>query len=154
MSAKITCFIPFGTKEETEITVGELRKSSLVSSIYIVGDTNGKQINGAEILGKESLSAGKTIQQIAEKSDTPYIFIYTKTSALTLGQLAMERFYQVAEDTKSGLVYANHRAIKGGAVENLPVIDYQEGSLRDDFNFGSVLFCNAKLVNDAVKMWT
>ncbi|RUT73097.1 glycosyltransferase family 2 protein [Ancylomarina longa] len=151
MSAKITCFIPFGTKEETEITVGELRKSSMVSKVYILGDTIGRQINGAEILGKASLTAGKTIQQIAEKSDTPYIFIYTKTSALTLGQLAMERFYQVAEDTQSGLVYANYRAIKGGAVENLPVIDYQEGSLRDDFNFGSVLFCNAKLVKDAVK---
>ena len=151
MSAKITCFIPFGTKEETTITVSELKKSALVSKIYLVGNTKGEAIEGAEHLTDKSLLSGKTIQAIAEKTDTEYVFIYTKTSALTLGQLALDRFYQVASDTNSGLVYSNHRAIKEGVVENLPVIDYQEGSLRDDFNFGSVLFYDAKVVKDAVK---
>jgi hypothetical protein len=150
MGAKINCFIPFGTKEETKITVEELRKSDLVSNVFIVGN-NAEAIEGAEILQTEAFGNGKTIQLIAEKTNTDYLFIYTKTSALTLGQLAMERFYQVAKDTNSGLVYSNYRAIKDGNVENHPVIDYQEGSLRDDFNFGSVLFYDAKVVKEAVK---
>ena len=151
MNAKITCFIPLGTKEETTITVNELKQSALVSKIYLVGDTKGIEIEGAEQLTDKSLSAGKTIQAIADKTKTEYVFIYTKTSALTLGQLALDRFYKVATDTNSGLVYSNHRAIKDGKVENLPVIDYQEGSLRDDFNFGSVLFYDAKVLKDAAK---
>jgi hypothetical protein len=150
MKAKITCFLPFGTKEETTITVSELRKSELVSKVFIVGN-NAEEIDGAEVLSRETLIHGNTIQLIAEKSDSEYIFIYTKTSALTLGQLAMDRFYQVACDTNSGLVYSNHRAIKEGKVENLLVIDYQEGSLRDDFNFGSVLFYDARVLKDAIK---
>ncbi|WP_282126382.1 glycosyltransferase family 2 protein [Marinifilum flexuosum] len=150
MSAKITCFLPFGTKEETTITVSELRKSELVSNIFIVGN-NAEEIKGAEVLNCEALTNGKNIQLIAEKSDSEYVLLYTKTSALTLGQLAVERFYQVATDTNSGLVYSNHRAIKEGKVENLPVIDYQEGSLRDDFNFGSVLFYDAKMFKYAVE---
>jgi len=150
MSAKITCFLPFGTKEETTITVSELRKSELVSNIFIVGN-NAEGVEGAEVLNCEGLTNGKTIQLIAEKSDSEYVLLYTKTSALTLGQLAVERFYQVATDTNSGLVYSNHRAIKEGKVENLPVIDYQEGSLRDDFNFGSVLFYDAKMFKCAVE---
>lgn len=149
MSAKITCFIPFGTKEETLITVNELRKSALVANIFIVGN-NAEEVEGATILNCDDLTKGKTIHLIAEKANSAYVFIYTKTSALTMGQLALERFYQVASDTDTGLVYSNYRAIKEGVVENLPVIDYQEGSLRDDFNFGSVLFYDAGVLKEAV----
>jgi len=151
MSGKITCFIPFGTKEETAITLSELKKSDLVAKIYILGGDTQFKTGGVEVLVSESLSSGKTIHTIAEKSDSEYVFIYTKTSALTLGQLALDRFLQIAKDTNSGLVYSNYRAIKNGLVENCPVIDYQEGSLRDDFNFGSVLFYDAKVVKEAVK---
>lgn len=150
MSAKITCFIPFGTKEETLITVNELRKSDLIADIFIVGN-NAEEVEGATILNCNDLTKGKTIHLIAEKANSAYVFIYTKTSALTMGQLALERFYQVASDTNTALVYSNYRAIKEGVVENLPVIDYQEGSLRDDFNFGSVLFYDALVLKQAVK---
>ena len=73
----------------------------------------------------------------------PYSLIYTKDSTLELGQFALERFYRIAEDTQAGLVYSDYYEIKDGVRSNYPVIDYQEGSLRDDFNFGSVLFYNA-----------
>jgi hypothetical protein len=151
MNGKLTCFIPFGTKEETEITIGELKKSTLVSKIYVVNGDAEMQEEGVEILASEPLTYGETIHAIAEKADSEYVFIYTKTSALTLGQLALDRFLKVAKDTKSGLVYSNYRAIKEGVAEICPLIDYQEGSLRDDFNFGSVLFYDAKVLKEAVK---
>jgi len=152
MSGKIICFIPFGTNEETVVTVRELRKSALVSKIYVVCSQELETpIQGVEILVGDVLTSGKIIHQIAQKSDSEYVLIYTKTSALTMGQSAIERFAQVAADTQSGLVYSNYCAIKEGKTENLPVIDYQEGSLRDDFNFGSVLFYDATVVKDAVK---
>ena len=150
-NGKVTCFLPFGTKEETTITLRELKKSDLVSKIYVIGGHAQFGIEGVEILDSGSLTSGKTIHTIAEKANTEYVFIYTKTSALTLGQFALNRFFQVAKDTNSGLVYSNYRAMKDGAVENIPVIDYQEGSLRDDFNFGSVLFYNASVVKEAAK---
>ncbi|PKQ60859.1 glycosyl transferase [Labilibaculum filiforme] len=151
MNGKVTCFIPFGTKEETKITVDELKKTGLVSAIYVVGSTEQLEIEGVEVLSSKALTYGETIHAIAGKANSEYVFIYTKTSALTLGQLALDRFLKVAKDTNSGLVYSNYRAIKNGVVENCPVIDYQEGSLRDDFNFGSVLFYDAKVLKEAVK---
>jgi len=48
------------------------------------------------------------------------------------------------------LVYSDYFEIKDGVRSNYPVIDYQEGSLRDDFNFGSVLFYNAANLKKAV----
>lgn len=151
MNGKVTCFIPFGTKEETELTINELMKSDLTAAIYVVGGDASFEAEGIHVLTLESLSHGKTIHAMAEKADAEYVFIYTKTSALTLGQLALDRFMKVAEDTNSGLVYSNYRAIRDGVVEECPVIDYQEGSLRDDFNFGSVLFYDAKVLKEAVK---
>jgi len=48
------------------------------------------------------------------------------------------------------LVYSDYFEIKDGVRSNYPVIDYQEGSLRDDFNFGSVLFYNAANLKKAI----
>ena len=138
---KITCFIPCGSEKETISTVRELRQSELVAKIYLTGsDKQPFAIEGAEWLNSGTLTSGATIQSIALMSLTEYTLIYTRHSPLKLAQYALERFIRVAEDTGSGLVYSNYLAVKAGVLTSHPVIDYQEGSLRDDFNFGSLLF--------------
>ncbi len=151
MNGKVTCFIPMGTKEETAITISELKKSNLISKIYVLGSDAQFEGDGIESLDCGSIANGKTIHSIVEKATTEYILIYTKTSALKLGQFALERFYKIAKDTNSGLVYSDYRAVKNGLLKNCPVIDYQEGSLRDDFNFGSLLFYNSGLAKEAAQ---
>lgn len=147
---KITCFLPFGTTEETQQTIVELQKSALVSKIVVVCKPDTLcNIEGVEMLVSDSLTSGKTVRQMAEMVETMYTLIYTGQSALKIGQLAIERFFQVAEDTQSGLVYSNYLAVKNGKVESVPVIDYQKGSLRDDFNFGSVLFYRTEILKKA-----
>ena len=138
---KITCFIPFGNKKETQTTVDELRSSGLVDKIYLTGSENQLcAIDGAEWLNSAGLTSGATIRAIAILSQTEYTLIYTRHSPLKLSQYSLERFVQVAEDSLSGLVYSNYMVVKAGVVTSHPVIDYQVGSLRDDFNFGSLLF--------------
>jgi hypothetical protein len=149
---KITCFIPFGTQEETLETIQELRKSDLVSQIYVVcSPEQNCLIDDAEVLKSEPLTNGKTIRWIAALANTQYTLIYLRPGVLKMGQLALERFVQVADDTQSGMVYSNYLAVKNGKVENNPVIDYQEGSLRDDFNFGSVLFFRTETMKEAAE---
>lgn len=149
---KITCFIPYGTQEETLATVQELRKSDLVSQIYVVcGAEQNCLIDGAEVLKSESMTHGKTVKRMAALANTRYTLIDTRPGALQLGQKALERFAQIADDTQSGMVYSNYLAVKGGKVENQPVIDYQEGSLRDDFNFGSLLFYRTEIMKKAAE---
>ena len=149
---KITCFIPCGTQEETLKTVQELQKSELVSKIIVVRNADQTCfIEGVEVLVSEPLTSGKTVKRIAGLANTRYTLIYTRQSSLQLGQLALERFAQVADDTQSGMVYSNYLAVKNGKVENHPVIDYQEGSLRDDFNFGSVLFFRTEIMKKAAE---
>ena len=57
----------------------------------------------------------------------------------------------IAEDSAAGMVYADHYQVTEGKQSNAPVIDYQFGSLRDDFNFGSVLLFKASALKEAAK---
>ena len=90
-----------------------------------------------------------TMKTIAEKTDAEYTLLYTKETTLELGMFALERMMHIAEDSDAGMVYADHYQIADGKQTNAPVIDYQFGSLRDDFNFGSVLLFNTSKLKEA-----
>lgn len=62
------------------------------------------------------------------------------------GQNAEQRLVRVAEDTNAALVYSDYYKVEAGQLVAHPVIDYQTGSLRDDFDFGSVMLINAYYV--------
>ena len=98
---------------------------------------------------KDSLYQTTIIQQIAKETKGEYCLIITKSTPLKLHYLALERLQQIAEDTKAGLVYADHYQLKDDKCVNAPVIDYQQGSLRDDFDFGSVLLFNSKALKES-----
>jgi len=149
MTHTITCFLPVGDQEETISTIKALKDSNLVSKIYLIGKAD-LSFEGVEYLSSESLFTGKTIHEIAEKSNTDFTFIYTKTSPLKLGQFALKRLTQVATDTQAALTYSDFKTIKNSKVENHPVNDYQEGSLRDDFDFGSLVCISTKTLRKAI----
>ncbi len=98
---------------------------------------------------KDSLYQSTTIQEIAKETRGEYCLLITKSTPLKLHYLALERLQQIAEDTKAGLVYADHYQLKDDKCVNALVIDYQQGSLRDDFDFGSVLLFNSKALKES-----
>ena len=63
-----------------------------------------------------------------------------------MGQGAAGRIVQIAGNTRAGLLYADHYAMKGGEQQKAPVIDYQPGSVRNDFDFGSMLVVKSTLM--------
>ena len=147
----INCFLACNNATETLKTVEQIKQSSLVQTIYLlVKSGNNIQLDGCQTLEIDSMQSSETVRKIAEKADTDYSFIYTKDTTLELGQFAIERFCHIARDTQAGLVYSDYYEIKDGARSVCPVIDYQEGSLRDDFNFGSVLFFRSESLKKAV----
>lgn len=146
----INCFIVYDDAVQAEITIENLLQSELVNAVYLLSKRENIQVNEKcfPIL-IDSLYSSNTIRKIAEKSDTPYSLVYLKNTPLHLGQFALERFFQIAQDTKAGMVYSDYYQVSGGVRSKLPLIDYQTGSVRDDFNFGSVLFFNAEVLKQA-----
>jgi len=150
MTKSVNCFIPYQDKAQVEQTVRGLKESMLVNRIYLLStDHSAEPLEGCEIIHIESLKCTPAIKKIAEKSDSQYTLIYTKESTLMLGLFALERMVKISEDTSAGMAYSDHFQIVEGVKKPSPVITYQMGSLRDDFNFGSVLFYNSKALKEA-----
>lgn len=136
---KITCFVPYIDESQVGKTLSALRDSQLVDKVVCLD---------------EPVFKSETIRRIAAESKADYALVYTKTTTLELGYMALERLLQIAQDTNAGLVYADHYQVKGDELVKAPVIDYQKGSLRDDFDFGSVLFFDAAALKESVQRMT
>ena len=147
---KIDCFIPYAGKEQAEKTVQGLQITGLVGNIHLVTtDSTLEPLPGCELLVVDMPHSSATMKAIAQKANTEYTLLYTKETTLELGMFALERMMHIVEDSDAGMVYADHYQIAGGKQTNAPVIDYQFGSLRDDFNFGSVLLFNTSRLKEA-----
>lgn len=86
------------------------------------------------------------IRRIAAAADSDYTIIFTRPTELKFVNFGLERMVQVADDTAAAMVYSDH--FNGD--EPAPVIDYQEGALRDDFDFGGVQMYRTSVLKAAV----
>jgi GT2 family glycosyltransferase len=146
----IDCFIPFAGAEHAAETVGELRASGIAGAICLLTtETNGQSISGCEIKTVAALNAGETIRFIAHRSQADYTLLYTRYTTLRLGQFALQRLVNVARDARAGMVYADHYQITENGRTPKPLIDYQPGSLRDDFDFGPLLLFRTAALKEA-----
>ena len=146
----IDCFVPFAGTAQAEATVKGLQETGLVNKIVLLAtaDTT-ESLPQCELLQTDALQSSKTMKAIAEKATADYVLLYTKHTTLNLGMFALERMIHILDDCGAGMVYADHYQVKDGKQSNAPVIDYQHGSLRDDFDFGSVLLFRADALKEA-----
>lgn len=135
MEKLITCFIADGPQEDLAQTKKQLAESAIVADVCVAGDLNRTE----------------TIRKIAAAVKTPYTMLYTKPIALQMGYYSLDRFIEVGEDTDAAMLYSNYYESKEGKITPHPVIDYQAGSLRNDFNFGSVLVFKSEKLRKAVE---
>lgn len=146
---KIDCFIIAEDQEALKATLASFDASSVVNEIYLMTKDN-EEVESRKSFIINSLYSSDTIQKIASKSEAEYTLIYCKQSVLSLGQFALERMVQVADSCGAGLLYSDYYQLIEGTLKANPVIDYQEGSLRDDFNFGSLLLYRTSALKEAI----
>lgn len=91
----------------------------------------------------------QAIREIASQATEPYVMLLIKPEVRWVAY-AQERLVQIAEDTHADMVYADHFNETNGQVSQAPVIDYQLGALRDDFDFGAVTMWRTSALQAAV----
>ena len=146
---QITCFLLADDAAAVAATVAQLRQSPCVARIFLLSP-NGTACPDCQTLSITDFASSDTMALVAAHADTDYALLYTKSTPLALGQRALERMAQVAADTDAGLLYTDYYAQKGDELLRNPTIDYQLGSVRDDFNFGSLLLFDAQRLKQAV----
>jgi hypothetical protein len=151
MLNKITAFIPYSGNDYTQETINEFRSTGLSETIYLISQDEQKPVDGAEIINTDSLFSSSTLKIILEKSNTEYILFVLNDVPIKLSQFALERFISVAGDTGAALLYSDYYDMKNETRTPHPVADYQLGSIRDDFNFGPLLFINRTHLSEALK---
>ena len=150
----VNCFIPYEEVAQVEQTIRNLRKSTLVDTIYLISTNPLPSVEGCEVIVIKSLKSTDAIRKIAERAHAEYTLIYTKHTTLQWVNFAIERLAAIAGDTNAAMAYADHFNVAAGNRVEAPVIDYQFGSLRDDFDFGSVLLYRSSALKDAVNRMT
>jgi hypothetical protein len=145
MSNSVTVYLPASGQPHTQKAIDQLRRSPLVGRICLLSTGSAaKAPAGCERLAVDSLHASKTLQAIAQKTTTRYALLVIHDTALEFGQFAVERLVSVARLTGSGMVYSDYQDIQQGQRVAHPVLEYQLGSIRDDFNFGSALLFDTR----------
>ena len=138
MTKLIDCFLPQGNAEETRRNVEELKSYDTVATVNVV---------------EGNIKASATLKDIANKATAPYTLLYLKSQFIKLGYLALDRMITLGDITEAGMIYADHYNLAAdGTRSDAPVIDYQMGSLRDDFNFGSVILFRTDSLKAAANM--
>lgn len=145
-------FSPFDSVEQVSSTVASLKKSRYPLSIMLLlsKDRNDPDIEGCRSLFVDDLYSTETIRQVAENiPEDGYTILCSGYSPVCFGSCAIDRFIRIAEDTGSGLCYADYYKNIAGKEEKHPVIDYLSGSIRDDFDFGTILFYRNRSIREA-----
>lgn len=150
MKKTINCFIPFTEATQAIQTIEGLKNLSNIKRLILLAtDKNVAPLEGCDIMYIDQLFSSATLKEIAGHSDADYTLFYTKHTTLNMGLFALDRMISIAQDSSAGMVYADHYQIANSKKSLAPVIDYQQGSLRDDFNFGSVLLFNAEALKES-----
>ena len=89
-----------------------------------------------------------SLREIASGVKTKYTLLYQKAASCDMSEDALARMVRVADDTGALMVYADHYVVKDGIREAHPLIDLQEGALRDDFDFGTVTLVRTDVLRE------
>ena len=152
MRQKIDLFLPCEDQDVAQEALLELHDNKTVQHINLLVSADfaaSHQVpDGCTFIVVDRLESSNTVSSIAENTDADYVIICTKATPIRWGLYALERFLRTADDTGAVMVYSDHYSVQEGKLEKHPVIDYQAGSLRDDFDFGSLWLVKAQNLLD------
>ena len=159
MTHSIDCFIPWQSDEQVRETLEALKAEPQVQSV--------------NFLKEDGPGNTRTIKYIAETATAPYTLLYNKYDTLRLGYHAIDRLLTIAEDSQALMMYSDHYSLTpvpspmgegekearehvrskslpspAGEGTGVRLIDYQLGSVRDDFQMGSLLLFRTEVLKE------
>jgi Glycosyl transferase family 2 len=139
VSFPYTVFIPFtGSEKIAEIT-NSLRASKLIEEVYLIAGKDVETPKSSQVIVEENIPGTKTLRTIYKETDSDFIVLYLEPSFIRLEKFSLHRILEIANSTNAGILYSDYIAITGDEKHFHPLINYQLGSIRDDFDFGKMI---------------
>ena len=143
MKKNVTCFVYYTAENHHIASILQLVGHPCVHTVYLLSATETslpENLSACRLLRVEpNFQATATLRAVAAHASTPYVLLYTQTSGLQLGYRALERMTDYLQPADACMAYADHWVAHAEGLQPHPLIDYQLGSVRDDFDFGSLL---------------
>ena len=120
------------------------RKSSLPPGLSEGAQSKARAVHG-------DFFSGAAINQLLDEVTGDYLLFCLPGEQVELGERAIERLVRQAEDSGAGFVYSDFSDELAGSVTDHPLIDYQLGSIRDNFDFGAVFLISKRAADFAIR---
>ena len=135
----IELFMPYSGCEQALENVKGLLAAGVIERAWLwsASATGGPLPAGVEVLTVESLSCSALFRDMAERATADFVLYFGKEN-LTVDAARLLELCAVMPQGSS-MAYSDHYKVLGGERVEAPVIDYFAGSLRNDFDFGSLL---------------
>lgn len=148
----ITAVIPYSSSSTFHITLKSLNETSLIKQVIVVHDRElDGPLPGCDTFIIGSLFSGKTLHAVLAAVKENVLVLIHKHYAVQFQAQSLIRFAEVAKSAGAGIIYSDYYECCDEKRRERPVIDYQLGSIRDDFDFGPVMVFYVPAIHAAVR---
>lgn len=130
MTHTIDCFAPM---------CNDTMRNTLAACTHISHIHTIENNTQAPFIPLERNLSTQALRDIARRCTGDYLLLYTHAGDLSIGYRAIERMLRTATESNAHWVYSHRHIVKQGETIAVPTNEYQEGSVRDDFDFGSLV---------------
>ena len=154
INTAIDAFVLYADVETTAVTLKQLKDEPLVRMIYVLlrGDEP-CPFEGCEVIRVDDYRSSSTIKKITDVLCAQYALVCTANTSITFGYRAIHRMWSVAGSVDSSVVYADRYVVKNGETMKYPTLNPSQGSIRDDFDFGSVMLFKASMLQEYLNVF-
>ncbi|MCX5836383.1 MAG: glycosyltransferase family A protein [Deltaproteobacteria bacterium] len=137
--SRMTAVVPFSPRQGFEQTVQLLIQSPMIEKVITIHSGAIPPFRKkCEFLAATSLTSGEALNTLIKKAKSAYLLFLADPCGIHIPPRSLERFLDVVESTGAGMVYSDYLEKKGSEYVEHPLNDYQSGSIRDGFDFGSI----------------
>jgi glycosyltransferase involved in cell wall biosynthesis len=149
---RLTIAIPYTEDKQFENLARQFIDHPLVEEVLCLSQHAPPSLPvSMKAVNVDAFFSGSAINSLIEAWRTDYLLLVLPGGRVEPGARALERFVQVADDTGAAFVYSDFRQQNGAEVADHPLIDYQLGAIRDNFDFGSAILLSREGVVKALR---
>ena len=150
MREKIDCFLPCNDLENARDVVAQIKGSKTIQHICLLVNTplgeGDDALSDCQQIVVSDLTSSQTLMAVAAEAKAEYALLQIRPRQIQMGRGALDRMLRIATDSDAAMIYADHYDLIDGKLQPHPVIDYQIGSVRDDFDLGSLILVKTSLL--------
>lgn len=148
----ITAFVLTEDTDIAQKNIEQLNTYNVVQESYLVfSESNASSSQIYKIIKSKSASSSKLFKEIYEKCKSKYILLLKGNTRIDVSEKLLIKFLNAAEDQNAGIVYSDFYENFESKIIRHPLIDYQYGSIRDDFEFGLLMLIRKESLDDLYK---